>query len=314
MKNTSFLSRLLDETPFPSGSCFVSSSSPALFLMHMLNSHVEKAYGVQLKVLSTPTKKQEWLDLLPDLEQSFLGQAQWYAIALHAVPSSLQTAVVNFVQSYIGPHTLFIIYNRDEYTQITPAYTLLESVSNEELQILTTLFSLESAAKKLQAKILPADMSTVPADEVVVLLHYLECISVKHIQKSRHYLATLVSQSPALYQLTDLYFAGKKDSFLAVWSQIYGEHPETYWIFFWCDILWRAYYAAHFISSGNMSLARKIGYRLPRSFFSKGYKRVSKGSLAKAYTLLATFDTRMKQGSRFSMLDMLVMENALNLS
>ena len=77
-----------------------------------------------------------------------------------------------------------------------------------------------------------------------------------------------------------------------------------FWIAFWTNKLFRAYYFIQFFKKKDFAQARSISYGLPFMFVKRDWQNFSLDQLSKYHDFLYTSDFKFKTGSTFYSLDL----------
>jgi hypothetical protein len=141
-------------------------------------------------------------------------------------------------------------------------------------------------------------------DDVAMLIRYVSLTGVRDLPNARARLSELYQSDSSLFDLSSLFFAGKKKEFFSVWDQLYGNYPPVFWVSFWSDLVWRAYHFIMYQQNSKSAEAKKIGSRLPFNFVQQQWKTTNPERLLQAFHFLYEVDLRLKKSSEFCGLDL----------
>ena len=78
-----------------------------------------------------------------------------------------------------------------------------------------------------------------------------------------------------------------------------------FWVAFWSEQCWRAYWVCYYQRNRQTTRARSMSYRLPTAFINSYWKKQSPKKLQNLLEKLSFFDTRVKKGSSFTLSELL---------
>jgi hypothetical protein len=254
------------------------------------------------------------------LQQSFLGQKTFYWLGeCDSKETTKKKNTLDFLIEYKGPNFIAFFLNEDKITtKISNALqkiTLIElEQCNESLFAkITTIFDKNFSKEKLDlVKKIFLKINIISIDQAFLLMQYIEIISLKAAEKSYEYLLNITSTlKPELYTLSQYFFNKQHKTFFSTWSKIQQDYPEMFWISFWAEQIWRAFYVTKFLKENNFAKAKSLSFRLPFSFLKNDWKTFSLNELANAYEFLYTSDFKLKTGSTICSLDMFFLNHFL---
>lgn len=301
--------------------CFLGKDYPFLFFNNFFRLLNEK------KILAAPFRPLllETTDenkLQSHLQQSFLGQKTFYWLGECEAKESAKSKfkMLDFLINYKGPN--FIAFYLDEEKVTAKISAALKKITTIELENfvdeqlfkkICTFFDKNFSKEKLEiTKKIFSQTKNIQLDQAYLLLQYLEIISTKTAEKSYQYLLSVTTTlKPELNQLSQHFFAKKEKLFFNTWSKIYQDYPDMFWISFWAEQIWRAFYVKKFLTENNFAKAKSLSFRLPFSFLKTDWKTISSNELANAYQFLYTSDFKLKTGSEICFIDIFYLNHFL---
>lgn len=247
--------------------------------------------------------------LSPRLFQTVLGQEHFYWLGA-LTQSKQQHQKVLF--DYQGPHILgFFIENFDEKSVLGKGNETLFISLSSTLTLTETELLLASYGKRLHEekslflKRLFEQSKTLSLIFVHQLFVWLDSINVSSLEQFEDYITkTQKLDKSSLVLLTEYFFARDAYKFFAQWQLLEATFSAAFWISFWAECLWQAYFVRDCMEKRDFAKAKKIGFRLPFSFMKSDWKKHSKEDLAQLYALLYQVDFSFKRGSHFCLFDL----------
>lgn len=104
----------------------------------------------------------------------------------------------------------------------------------------------------------------------------------------------MLKSESSLFTLSQLFFAKQPEAFYRYLATIQSMYPEQFWISFWSEQLYRAFFYVTYMKKGNQSEAQKIGARLPFSFLQRDWRKHESAALASSHAFLYELDSALK--------------------
>ncbi len=299
--------------------CFKGQNYPILFfnrlfkILHQKN--ILPAPHKNLFINSTDKKQ-----LQANLQQSFLGQKSFYWLGEYNFKGKDQNKLLDFLTVYKEPHFIAFFLN-DEIISCKISSNLkkntvinMQDIIDESIfKKILKLFDLNFSNEKLKFVSKFFKQTPPRLDQVCMLMQYLELINSKATNIFYNYLmSTILEMQTPLTLLSQYFFSRQIKPFLKIWSTIYNEYPEMFWISFWSEQIWRAYYVVKFLKQKNYTQARRVSFRLPFTFINKDWKNFCPNSLARQHQFLYNNDFKLKKGSTFCFLDLFYIDHFIN--
>lgn len=249
------------------------------------------------KIECVESNEQELLSLI---NSSFLGNSLVYWIT--SLESSKQsTHLLSLLEQYQGPHQILLFLAREYVEKINNTNcTVVElplSVDKKNYAaIAKTLYNLspqEAYAPELFAK-----TDKISIEQCCAILNYIQVLGAQSADfLSSNWLEQIVSPDKSLFLLSQYLFAKEMKNFFAVWNSIKDTYNDMFWISFWAEQLWRAYFVTLFSKKQSFNAVKKISFRLPFSFIQKQYKDYSLNELKNAHNFVYDIDHGLKNGN-----------------
>jgi hypothetical protein len=262
--------------------------------------------------LSLPAHQNEISSFQSQLMQTFLGEQEivWCEPEKGSrKQAKLLGQLFSFLFEYKGPHAVWMLCDEEKAKEI-PArikrYVLPDQCSFSDISALARWWGYERAETVLAHIKAMKQPYSCTVDEACTLVRHAEFLPMRNAQKAEAYLTAFYASEYSLYDLADLYFSGKKEAFFKRFSEVVDRYGDMFWIAFWGEQLWRAYWVCVFMQKGQQTRARAMSFRLPRSFLNGAWRRYSLETLAARYEQLFFFDSCVKKGSLFALYEFLV--------
>ncbi|MCF7799451.1 hypothetical protein K9L05_02350 [Candidatus Babeliales bacterium] len=294
--------------------CFKGFTYPNIFFNKLINFIQNK------KIISTDfknliLKNLERKEVYSSLQQSFLGQQTFYWLSEFEfdLKNKKDLELLDFFTNYKGPNLAAFFLREENITTKTnfllKKLTLIEIQEKYDKNFLYQIlqfFELEFNIKKLNFidKVIKQS-NNLSLDSFCFLILYLDLINTKDLEQAYDYLIKIIAQvQPSLYLLSDYFFTRNSKGFFSVWEKIYQDYSEMFWIAFWSEQIWKAYYVIKFLKQNNFVLAKAVSYRLPFNFIKKDWKKFSLEELQNLHQLIYNIDFAVKNGSTFCLFDL----------
>ncbi len=288
----------------PRSIVFRGDSYPVLFFARLF-SHLQKNGMPKRETLVLATTQP--VETERTLAQSFLGQSNVYWLGeAPAKPTKKDEKLLGYLEHYAGPHTIAYFVHTDA-KGIGPhalQVTLPKGLSEHRFRDLGNTFASGSALRHndVIAKIFMHSME-IGLDAACMLYDYLELLSARTAGDFMTQLPKILEPQTSLHALSKAFFERKGREFFSLWSQVQGNYSTMFWLTFFSQQLWQAYHVVKLQQAGKLHDAKRVGYRLPFSFFKTTWRKVQPNALAQEHALLYQGDYAIKQGSSFPVLD-----------
>ena len=330
MKLIEFLEQIKQKKQLPTKqvTCFIGNDYPYLFFTKLFSFLDKKQSRLaqclpsrwlpsEYKVLNfESTDKKE---LQSSLSQTFLGNTSFYWLSNATVKSTDKkgTKLLQFLTKYNGPHTIAFYLDKTKGSKFLK--NLNVNVSNVNVIEIDNDLDLTSIKKifnffefkitynkqKLFNKIFADTLSNFNLDQVCTLMQYFDLIGSKNTDEFVSYLSEIVNKtSPSLNLLGKYFFENKPQQFFNVWSKIEKNYPDIFWISFWSEKIYRAYFVVKFLKDKQEFKAKSLSFGLPYMFLKRDWKSFSLNILSNYHNFLYTNDFKIKTGSKFCFLDL----------
>ena len=235
-------------------------------------------------------------DAQRQLETAFLGQSSLFWLgSLSDLPAAEYKFWISYVRGYVGPNILLFFVEDDS------------SLYQPDVLNIPHTFSLDLAmhlyALLWQVNILAVPFfkkfSSIPKNFRLIRLVYLCSMNglwVEMVIRLFRRLFRLLLPQGSLFTLSDAVLQKNKKLALALWSAMRDSFSIQFWISYWSEQTWRAYWYIALMRAGRVADAKKVAYRLPYSFIQKVWRSCDPEQLRKAHALLYETDTAIKNG------------------
>ena len=294
--------------------CFHGPTYPILFFSTLF-SFLERTSVLPYVLERVPYATQEPDSLIARLSQSFLGQQRFYFLGNCTSKADKKAlSFFSFLSTYNGPHTVafFLAGEGKEIPekiaqQVKKLFVIdvSDRVDRRMFDQLNAFFD-GTRATHLNGVIdrLFSISGQVELDVACMLFNYFDLISERQAPQFSQYLSHLVVPQRSLMRLSGAFFENDPHTFFSRWEAIRDEYSDMFWVIFWGEQLWQAHHVVACLQNKKFNDAKRIGYRLPFSFFRNGWRRYSLKELSRAHDFVYRIDYALKQGSSFCALEL----------
>ena len=226
---------------------------------------------------------------------SFLGSYSLYIINLSSLNSSNKDSYINFIKQYKGPNSLIcFIDNKEVFNNIIDLDELIKKDVNSIFNFLDL--------PKVKSKIVSPDKLSI--DEQIILHYYCMCLGRDSKGFESQWLSKIIKSEGSLFDLSSYFFSKNRVQFFNLWSKLENTYSDMFWISFWSEQLFKAFFYIKYRNNNDLIAAKKISYRLPFSFIQKDWKFLDINSLALAHKDIYDLDYCLKNGASNISLDL----------
>jgi len=259
----------------------------------------------QCRLLSFPTNISDFAQWSGELSQSFLGQSTVFfgvVPAVQAKNSKVRQQAIQFLKTYTGPHAVWLLVDEEGAPEFGACrkVAVASTIAAERLEEVAQIFDMVRSVAVVQALAVIPVRTTLSLDTAMQLLLHAGYVPTRNPQPAEAFLQTLLPQEISLVQVAELFFKQNWPEFLKEWAAVSPLYSDMFWISFWTEQLWRAYWVCWYMERGQQTKARSMSYRLPASFTSGGWRHQSALILRAQYEHISFLDTGIKFGSYFS--------------
>jgi hypothetical protein len=270
------------------------------------------------KIISIPFNKLLFDDndeksFYAHLQQTTLGMQYFYWLGniFETFPKKHKKNAHEFLAAYNGPN--IVVYCASSTEAAPGAIKIPRLIDQQDFNEIISFFGKEFHEKKLNLinKIFE-QAPTITLDFSCSIIAYLELTSIQMLDQLYEYLLKTLKTQPSLSLLSEYFFSKRSHEFFVLWNKLANEYPEIFWITFWSEQLWRAYYTKKFLTQQNFSKARKMSFRLPYSFIKRDWEKIKLKDLADLHDQMYCIDYALKIGSTFCSLEKFYLNHFLS--
>jgi len=267
-----------------------------LFFSQLLEK-IKQDSGQAVKVIAHDT---DLVDLFSQLSTSFLGTTAvyWLGEISNYRPTD-QKKLQSFLQSYQGPH-LIMLYVSEKNT-LEPQYGLIVQMEKEYsydgVKAISALYPEQDFSGIVYfLRLLFQKKRLYGLEELALLLQYQTVLGKNQDLFFEQWFSKISVDDYSLFQVSELFFAKKNLQFVEYWNSIYDQYSEMFWVSFWSDQLFKAYF---FISQmqKNKIVAKNETYGLPFSFLKVDWKKHNLAELQACHQKIYHIDNSLKNGA-----------------
>ncbi len=286
--------------------CFLGSDYQFLFFQRLFYFFENKKY-LPAKYKNLIIESADKNEIHTSLTQTFLGEKYFYWLS---DASSFKD--IEYLLNYKSPHYISFYLNKEKVPKSTDNNKFIfveidEEIKFEDFVKITEILEIKISSQKLSIikKIYSELNKNFTLDQIIMLINYIDLIRVdKEADVIEYIFSVLNNGLPSLNLLATYFFEKKQNEFFKIWTQVYNEYPEMFWISFWADKVYRAYFVINFLNKNDYATARSLSFGLPYSFLKGEWKKNLPNVLSNYHDFLYTNDFRVKTGSTFCFMDL----------
>ncbi len=292
--------------------CFTGSDYPllffSLFFSQLKDGQSTPVTTIDLSDMSLSTIKAH-------AQTSFLGMRSVYWLrAITDFDRSHQRDLIAYLREYHGPNAMALFIDKQRVPKTIPSHwavvTVPETVDKKLFhRLLQFLAGTQSERFILD---LFARYETINLDTACLLAQYAQVLGKNVRSFFDQWLDDIVLPESSLFTLSQYFFAKRSRSFFAQWACMHDKYVPQFWVTFWSEQLWRAYFFARLSRAGKRAEAKTIGYRLPFSYMQRDWRNYSLEQLRSAHQFVYDSDYLLKNGGTPVSLDLFFTKFFLN--
>lgn len=301
------LTRITQDWHKPGVHCIITSSAQTSFFWQCFRQQQSDC-----SVLEAPTAVAQLSSWYGQLSQSFLGSTKvyWLTFSQNARgQAKVKKQIYLFLQNYSGPHALWVVLDEADAKELSSRavvrYVVPATMTSAQLLPLTQLLGMPRGAQVLEVAGVTRLRTPLTLDAASSVAYHAQFVPLRMPESAKKYLARLMPHDGSLSGLADLYFKHDWKAFFVAWKTLQPTYGDMFWVAFWSEQCWRAYWTCFYLQQGQQARARSMSYRLPSSFVHTMWRKQSLQNLLDAYEQLSFFDTRVKKGALFTLDELL---------
>lgn len=237
--------------------------------------------------------------LFAELSMSFLGQSCYYWLGdFGSYEASEKKELIAFLQSYKGPHTLFLSAD-----QIIEGLLIIELPQYVDKDFIRGFYALLNNKTELHSAL--SFRSKCTFESACQFLRYYVVLDDADDNIQQLY-DRINTAEYSLFELAQYFFMKDKQRFKTLWSTLSVHFAVEFWVVYWSEQLWQAsLFIKQAAELGPLS-GRKGITRLPFSFMQRDWKQYSARELCAANNFLYAIDYGSKNGYATHGLDLFI--------
>ena len=246
--------------------------------------------------------------LIALLETQFLGQDKIYFLGdISILDKRTKEQLFTYLAAYQGPHMILLFNNEEKHTVYSFFEIVIVSQSISYQAMTQLIFFLPD---NWQKSLIPMVKKIVKSkqhfnlEQAILILYYSSVVGRTLDQFFTAWFPLIYIQDSSLFSLCQYFFSRNSKQFFILWHQLAPSFPETFWITYFSEQTWRAYYYIQLQEQGHILEAKKISYRLPFSFIQKDWRHVNCNELLAAHHFLYTADRSIKTSTGHGYIDL----------
>ncbi len=223
---------------------------------------------------------------------SFLGKEFVFCLGdVDVLRGAERAKLLDYIVSYNGPHTV-IFFSTQAVDGVFTLNVPLQ-IQERDMRDLHVLCGEDHVAR---ASMLCRPIGTCSLEQAIRLIDYGSVLGSQRTAFLTYWLPHLVRSETSLFQLSGALFAGDVHAFGQQWHALTEVYDFPFWLVYFSEQFFRAYFFIKYKRAGAHELAKKISYRLPFSFIQRDYKCYEPPIFLRAHKELRALDAHLKTG------------------
>lgn len=289
---------------------FQGADYAPLFFAYFVKHYVVKQADFMYQQINLSDMSQA--EVQSQLATTFLGQKCLYWFGnCSALKPKAKEFWVDFLSTYQGPHKVIAFFD-EKVTITSKSFDVVEIKKQYTFDDVKTLFAqfVDIAPQKIAfflTKIYRVK-KTFTLDELFLLKDYVGVLGAKSDDFYKQWLNRLVVADESLYTLSQLFFEKKKHAFFETWFQLKDSYSEMFWVSFWSEQIYKAYFFIVFTKAKKYADAKKVSFGLPFQFMKQTYSQCRLSELAMLHKKIYQVDRDLKTGNSIYSLDIFLLD------
>lgn len=300
MKLNEFFVKSTQEN-FLNSTCIINMiwpSQPAILFLQAFLARIKEIKQQTLVICNM--QEQSYAAMQSQLATSFLGTACIYALSLVEHTAKADAAMLSYLESYHGPHTVIVGTSQEHALRERPDVLHLfldEAIDQATYTALYKFLKKEDVVDIRFVQELFRRSQTISLDMACMMMHYQLFVGKNNQQFFTTWFDRIVEQKQSLFVLSQYLFARDAERFYHVWQQVGQEYPSEFWIAYWSEQLWQAIIFITIAKQDGALVAKKSVSRLPFAFMQKDWHKHTLEQLTLAHDMLYQIDYANKNGA-----------------
>ena len=193
---------------------------------------------------------------------SFLGSSNIYWLKdCSSVTGKDYKQLYTYLQNYQGPHSIILFVAKDAAVTFD-RYHLVDIPDYVDKKLFMQLADKEYPGfiQKYKAAItaLFNTIESLEFERTYMMMRYITLLGSTAASCVHEWLGAVVTPNTSLFTLSQYFFAKQPRSFFTTWATIKDEYADAFWISFWSEQLWRAYYYSKYMQTQHISPRQRV--------------------------------------------------------
>jgi hypothetical protein len=284
-----------------------SDAHPLLFFSYFVSA-IKKQ--VDCPVESVCVLETDSSLVMAKLSTSFLGMVSLYWFKnIAGLKPKKSKELIDFLKSYDGPNS--VLFAVDETVACSAqdfnlTITVPDKIGHKEfIQLFEFFYGQEEKIRTQVLQQLLTQVTTVNVDGACLLMQYMRLAGRGSDEFLKHWIDKIIAPEHSLLLLSSHFFARDKQQFFSLWMTMEQDYAPQFWISFWSELLWRAYFFVEQSNKRQYAEAKRVSFRLPHNFTQKLWAQASLIELRNAHDFLYSVDCSLKNGGAATSLELL---------
>lgn len=275
---------------------FIGKEYPYIFFEQLYKFIKNKNLRV---ILSLDSELMTENELKMKLDMSFLSKGVIYWLKnFHNIPTLAKESLLNYFKYYKGPNSIIFFDNNrtesatnDNYLKIILPDKLEKQEYEEIYNFFYSLFPINSFFTNKVYEFLKPSLQ-----KACILMSYQSLLGRNCELFFNNWFEKIVDSDTSLFNLSKLFFECNCKDFFNQWIKCRDDYSEEFWIVFWSEQLWQAFFFIKKANREGVLAAKKLGLKLPFSFINKTWQFYNTEFIKNAYNYLYKIDYLSKNG------------------
>lgn len=242
------------------------------------------------------------------LATSFLGMSCVYWLGdVTSLKAKQKEELLGYLATYQGPHKIIFFVDAKTTLGKSKSMQVITLQDKYFYQDAKALLSAQDAQQMHKTAMFLHEIykikNSFTLDELSLLQNYQDFITHDMKKFCQSWATRLVIPETSLFTLSQLFFEKKEEAFFRLWLSMKDLYSEMFWVAFWSDQLYRAYFFIAFTQRDNFLAAKQTSFGLPFSFMKQSYKLYQPYELHRAHQAMYAIDTALKHGAHPYIID-----------
>ncbi|MDR3646438.1 MAG: hypothetical protein P4L22_02775 [Candidatus Babeliales bacterium] len=260
-----------------------------------------------LSIVNINIADHDFNQIKPQLEMSFLGRKSFYWLGnVSQLGDKKIKEIIDYLNAYVGPNQIGL-FLEEEAKINEDKFVVVHCTGISNLEQVEPVLNFLEIKKEIAFPYFEETFKTIgniSLDQALILTYYVRLIGKKADAFLDNWLDKVFVTEQSLFTLSKFLFSKDTKQFFYYWNLISPNYQPVFWVTFWSEQLFRAYWYIKFMNLGRIVEAKQMAYRLPFSFIQYDWKKHNLEKIQAAHQLIYDIDFSLKNGGSELSLDL----------